>query len=62
MSAERVSRLLQETDFAVQARYCQKIRKRCIRQEFQRDKATQHSVFGLVDHPMPPPPSFSTIR
>jgi hypothetical protein len=30
---------------------CQKIRKRCIRQEFQRDKAAQHCVFGLVDHP-----------
>jgi len=33
-----------------------------LRQKLERDKAVQPGVFRLVDTPMPPPPSFSTMR
>jgi hypothetical protein len=33
-----------------------------VREEFQGHEGMQFQVLGFVDHPIPPPPSFSTIR
>jgi len=47
---------------ALETGQCMRVSGNVLRQELEGDETPQASVLGLVDHTIPPPPSFSTMR
>jgi hypothetical protein len=48
--------------FALKATQSLRVVRDFVRKELQSHKAVQLQVFGLIDHTIPPPPSFSMMR
>jgi hypothetical protein len=50
------------TGFAAEAFQSLRISRQFIGQEFEGDEAAKLGILSLVDHTIPPPPGFSSIR